>query len=206
MGKEIWKPIKGYEELYQVSNLGRVKRFDRKVITKNGVVKPIKAREMKQSKSMGYAYVCLTKDGITKHFRVHRLVAQTFIPNPENKEQVNHKDGNKLNNNVNNLEWCTNQENCIHAWKNNLNHTTEKVRKTASETGKRTGKLLGKPVSQYDLQGNFIKAYESSYEASRQTGIQSTSILFVVNGRKKTAGKYVWKRISKEEFENYKVD
>lgn len=192
MEKEIWKPVKDYEGLYEVSNLGKVRALDRKVITKNGVVKIRKSREKKQSKCIGYAYIGLTKEGISKTFRVHRLVAQAFIPNPENKEQVNHKDGNKLNNRVDNLEWCTNQENCIHAWKNGLNHTTEKVRKTASETGKRTGKLFGKPVNQYDLQGNFIRAFENAREAGRITGINSNSISAVTRGKLKKTGGYKW--------------
>lgn len=195
MEVEIWKPVKDYEGLYEVSNLGKVRALDRKVITKNGVIKTRKSKEKKQSKCIGYAYVGLTKEGISKTFRVHRLVAQAFIPNPENKEQVNHIDGNKLNNRVDNLEWCTNQENCIHAWKNGLNHITEKTIQVAKITGKINGKKLGKPVNQYDLQGNFIRKFNSSADAGRITNIQSSNIIAATNGKLKTAGGYIWRKV-----------
>jgi hypothetical protein len=105
--QEIWKDIKGYEGLYQVSNLGRVKSLERyktnwskKQCVKERVLKPILA-------NTGYYMVVLSKNGITKSVLVHRLVAETFLSNPNNLEQVNHKDENKLNNNIDNLEFCT---------------------------------------------------------------------------------------------------
>lgn len=104
--KEIWKDIKGYEGLYQISNMGRVKRLEDNFIT--------------QGYKGEYANFTLKKNGISKCFAIHRLVATHFIPNPLNKKEVNHIDGNKHNNCVNNLEWNTHQENTIHSYKTGL--------------------------------------------------------------------------------------
>ena len=102
---EIWKDIKGYEGLYQISNLGRVKSLPRQK-TKGGILKQF---------STEYLVVSMVENGKIKKIKVHRLVAETFIPNPNNLPQVNHIDGNKFNNNMNNLEWVTSKENIIHA-------------------------------------------------------------------------------------------
>ena len=99
---EIWKDFMGY----RVSNFGRVKSFK----TKPRIMKPVLV-------SKGYLHVMLCKDSKVKWFSIHRLVALTFIPNPEEKPQVNHRDGHKLNNHVSNLEWCTRSENQRHAAK-----------------------------------------------------------------------------------------
>lgn len=107
--KEIWKDIKDYEGLYQVSNLGRIKSFPRNGTQTNN----IKILMLKLNHK--YYHVTLSKDNERIDKLVHRLVAEAFIPNPENKPQVNHKDGNKLNNNVNNLEWNTCVENVQHS-------------------------------------------------------------------------------------------
>lgn len=108
---EIWKDIKNYEGLYQVSNLGNIKSFWHK-----------KEVIMKQMNNNGYSQLNLYYCGLAKKFYVHRLVAKAFIPNPENKPQVNHIDGNKQNNNINNLEWVTNIENEKHAIKLGLKY------------------------------------------------------------------------------------
>ena len=118
--KEIWKDITGYEGLYQVSNLGEVKSLERMISNGKGLVK-VKERILTQSiTNWGYYRVALYKNGVRKYCKVHRLVAEAFIPNPESKEQVNHIDGNKLNNCVDNLEWSTRIENLNHARINGL--------------------------------------------------------------------------------------
>ena len=108
---EIWKDIEGYEGLYQVSNKGRVRSVARVVTWKNQSVKTYKSRIMKSREKFGYCYISLYKDFKSKEYRMHRLVAEAFIPNPNNLPEVNHIDENKLNNEIENLEWCTRQYN-----------------------------------------------------------------------------------------------
>lgn len=124
---EKWKDIKDYEGLYQVSNLGNVKSLDRKIVGKDKIEKPYYGRVLsflysKQTKKHPLKRCCveLWKDGSRKRAFVHRLVACAFIENPNNKPQVNHIDGNPLNNCVENLEWVTNSENVKHAYANGL--------------------------------------------------------------------------------------
>lgn len=121
---ENWKPVKDFEGLYEVSNTGKVKALARMKNCNKGYGL-IKEHIMKQTNSQCQYYrVPLTnKEHIKKYYLVHRLVAQAFIPNPDNLEQVNHKDGNKLNNYVENLEWCTRKQNLQHAVKNGLKPT-----------------------------------------------------------------------------------
>ena len=122
---EVWKDVEGYEGLYQISNFGNVKSLARIVHSEKRSDYKIKEKILKQSDTTtGYKKVELHKGNEKrKSFKVHRLVAQAFIPNPENKLEVNHIDGNKHNNNVNNLEWVTSSENKIHAFKMDLNPT-----------------------------------------------------------------------------------
>ena len=127
-------------------------------------IKPYKI--LKPIISNNYYRITLSKNGITKMYTLHRIIAITFIPNPEHKTQINHKDGNKLNNNVNNLEWCTISENMIHAYKHNL------MKNTINSTKQR----LSKPVSQYTKDGVFIKTYKSITEANQITGIHYSNI------------------------------
>lgn len=118
---EEWKDIEGYEGLYQISNLGFVKTLERKkkVGHINTCIVPEKILNRNKSRK-GYLQVTLSKNGKLDSYRISRLVAQHFIPNTENKPQVNHIDGNKDNNDITNLEWVTNDENISHAIKNGL--------------------------------------------------------------------------------------
>ena len=127
--QETWKDIDGYEGLYQISNLGRVKSLNKVIIKKNGVHHPFKEKILSHEvNNKGYITTTLCKNTKIKVFLVHRLVAKAFIPNPNNLSQVNHKDGNKENNHANNLEWCTQSINMRHAYKQGLWHGNIKVR------------------------------------------------------------------------------
>lgn len=186
--KETWKDIKGYEGLYQVSNFGNVKSLDHNVINK-GIKQLRKGKILKQNiNTWGYATVFLYKKGIGKRFAIHRLVAITFIKNNENKEEINHIDGNKLNNNILNLEWCTRRENMKHSFSIGLEKPPMK---------NKFGKLntRSKSISQYDLNGNYIRTFESMGEASRYLKNKSAdrSISKCCNGLRKTAYGFIWR-------------
>ena len=116
--KEIWKDIKGYENIYEINNYGYVKSLKRMVNNRNNYVEE-RIMSLEKTKH-GYLRVILSKENTQKKCLVHRLVAKAFIPNLENKPEVNHKDGNKKNNYVENLEWSTCSENIIHSYNNNL--------------------------------------------------------------------------------------
>jgi len=115
--REQWKPIKGFEHLYGISNLGEIESYEREVPANNRFGNynyPIKSKKI-GSTNKRYNSVCLFKDGKRYWRNIHRLVAEHFVPNPHNKPQVNHIDGNKHNNKYTNLEWVTAQENMRHA-------------------------------------------------------------------------------------------
>lgn len=135
---EVWKPVKGYEQLYEVSNLGRVRSCANKTTfsMKHGK-RTWKQRILKQkSDKQSYKRVTLYKDKKQKTFLVHRLVAEAFLPNPENKPIINHKDGNPPNNEWTNLEWCTYRDNLMHAFANKMNKNPVQVTLKNKKTGK----------------------------------------------------------------------
>lgn len=126
--KEVFRPIKGYEGLYEISNFGRVKSLPKIVGRKMKPETYLKSRISAQ----GYEMVTLCQEYVTFNASVHRLVAEAFIDNPEGKATINHVDGNKLNNDVSNLEWATQSENLAHAYRIGL-----KDPKSCGRTGKR---------------------------------------------------------------------
>lgn len=177
---EVWKDIAGYEGLYQISNTGRVKSLER---TRNMNLPsckkpaPVHERILTFGKSLGYRSVILAKDGINRHFRVHKLVALAFIPNPENKPQINHKDGDKHNNFVENLEWATPKENQQHA----------------IATGLRNGESYRKIVNQYSRDGKFIRSWSGYVEVEQVLGFKRQTLCKCCKGYAPTAYGYVWR-------------
>lgn len=178
---EIWKDIKGYEGMYQVSNYGRVKGLERWTHFKNGR-KPRREPEriLKFTKHhKGYFKAQLRKEDKLKGYFVHRLVAEAFIPNPEGKSQVNHKDGNKGNNHVDNLEWNTQSENLKHSY-----HVLGSHRKSVEAMYEPRMKAKRKPVIVYDLEGNFVAEFKSQAETAKAMGVCSTSVSAATRGLK----------------------
>ena len=151
---EIWKDIPNYEGLYQVSNLGRVKSLDRKVLRKDGRINNIKGKMLKFYNTRGYSYVDICKNSKYKKCKIHRLVAKAFIANPNNYPSVNHIDENKKNNSVSNLEWCT------VAYNNNYGTCKQRTRESHIKTH-------GRMVNMFDLNGNFIRCFECSKDVER---------------------------------------
>lgn len=171
---EIWKDIKGYENLYQISNLGQVKSLRNNLILKPGLV------------GIGYLSVNLCKDGKHNYKKIHRLVAEHFIENIDNLPCINHKDGIKTNNNVENLEWCTSSYNNKEAYRLGLKGSLKGKNNKYSES-------LMKQVNQYDLQNNFIKTWNSIQSIENNLGIKHTNIVKCCKGERHKAGGYIWK-------------
>lgn len=179
---EVWKDIEDYEGLYQVSNLGRVRSVD--FSFENGKSTYIQRRIINQEPLRGYLKVNLSKNNKHKHFQVHRLVAEAFLPNLDNLPQVNHINECPWDNAVWNLEWCD--------AKYNVNYGNCLTKR--GNTQKKTMSTM-KPVLQYTLDGQFVAEYPSMKEAARQTGVDNTYISTCCREYRnsKTAGGYIWK-------------
>ena len=197
--KEIWKDIKGYEGIYQVSNLGRVKSLDR--IDSNN--HPLKGVILKPYISnSGYLLVGLYKQQKRDRKLLHRLVAEAFIPNPDNKPEIDHINTIKIDNTV-----CLNEDGSINYEKTNLRWTTRKeninnpLTKTKMQINARKpskGKYgkkhhRSKPIIQYDKEGNFIKEWDCANDVERVLGISNKHIGSVCLGKRKSCGGYIWK-------------
>lgn len=164
---EIWKDIEGYPN-YQVSNMGRVKSLNYNRTGKEKILKGIKNRK-------GYLQVGLCKEGLQKTVKVHRLVASTFIPNPNNLSQLNHIDEDKTNNCVDNLEWCDSKYNTNYGTRN-----------------KKISNIISKPILQFTNSGEFIRKWDNTAQVEKELGIKHCNICLCLKGKRKSAGGYKW--------------
>lgn len=194
--KEEWRDIPQYEGLYQVSNQGQIRSIDR-IVRRNGettknlrgfILLPLYQKS-------GYMFVFLSKNGKAKRMAIHRAVALAFIPNTENKPEVNHINEDKTDNRVENLEWATIKE--------NRNYGTRIARGIANrnQTGEKNG-MFGKrgslnpnskKVLQYDLSGQFIREYDSVKMAAEMTHSNASLIARVANGYLKQTNSFIWR-------------
>lgn len=194
MIKEEWRAVKSFEGIYEISNLGRLKSFKK---YKDGYI-----LSNKNSKG-GYLSVILISKEKIRHAKMHRLVAEAFIPNPKNYPVVNHKDGNKQNNRVDNLEWCTIQHNVKHA----LTHNPNMIKGMK----KHNQYIKPKEICQYSLEGDLMAIYPNAKLAQKVTGVCARNILQVARKEeykpgmtRKQAGGYMW-RFKNDKSVSYRI-
>lgn len=203
----MWKVISDTDGLYFASDDGRIKSADReRSYVSHSTIKGTyirKGKILKQPLNC-YGYPCVTlkyRDGSQKVVQVHRLVAETFIPNPNNLPQVNHIDGNKQNNNIDNLEWCSVRDNLLHAFKTGLNKGSHHM---IGKCGKLHHNSI--PVIAFKPDGSVFMEFESCNLAAKYLGLNCAShISSCIKGKRKTAGGYFWK-IKNDQTSNVETD
>lgn len=181
---EIWKDIKGYEGLYRISNLGKVKSLSR--ITPGAISRYLPTKILKtRIGNRGYVEIQLSLNGVRTHYSIHQLVARAFIPNPENKPYIDHINGDRTDNRYNNLRWVTHKE--------NMNNPITRARITERQLGEKSHwwNVYGEkhPKSKKVMCINTSVIYESITEAGRKTGVNRSGINMVCRGERKYAGK-----------------
>lgn len=175
---EIWRPIKGFEKIYEISSLGRVKSLARPMhLPVRGAYYTSREKIMSPARigADGYEFVYLRKGGKAHRRYVHRLVADNFLNGIKNGNVINHINGIKYDNRVENLEWCSQSENVKHAT--------------------RVLGLRGRKIAQYDKRGNYIKTWANAYEVQEKLGINRGNINSCINKHRKTAGGYRWEAL-----------
>ena len=185
--EEKWKPVVGYEGLYEVSSLGRVRSLSRSIQGHKGYY-VIPSRILKGFYAYGYRYVELRKGGKLKSYRVHRLVAEAFLPNPNKYPIINHKNEIRDDNRVDNIEWCT------HKYNSNYGNIKSKQKQSSH----------CRPIIQLTKEGIFVAKYQSIADASKATKIEHTNIIQCAKGKllkcrdgklriRRYAGGFIWK-------------
>jgi hypothetical protein len=174
--EEVWKDISEYEGIYQVSNIGNIKSLEREVSNNRfiGVTNVLKEKYLKPGLSSNKYMTVILSDGTKrKTFLLHRLIADSFIENDENKPYINHKDGNKLNNNVSNLEWCTASENGKHAHKIGLNYIGEYAKFKIKEANSK--KVINEETGE---------VYNSITNAAKSIKMNKSYLAHMLNGKR----------------------
>lgn len=186
VGVEIWKTVPEFPN-YEVSNFGNVRSKDR-ISVRRGNPAQLKGQRLKQKCDRGYMRVTFYSGDREHHreYSVHRLVATLFIPNPDNLPCVNHKDENRSNNHVDNLEWCT--------YKYNSNYGTSIERRVKHQNWESIARKHSVPVEQCDINGNVIARWDSMIDCERKTGFKSCSISLACSGFLKTYKGYIWRK------------
>lgn len=205
--QEIWKDIENYEGLYQVSNLGEIKSLERPYINQYGLcgmkkekilTKKIVCFDKKKKEKSGYYAVNLSNNDRGKWKRLHIIVAKAFIPNPHNKPQVNHINGNKLDNRAENLEWVTHKENCIHAWRTGLHKNEEERIKKIKESNIKTKKITD------DIIKNVYSEYKekkiSMHKLAKKYNISVQSVSNIINKKNPIYQKILGEKNANQRF------
>lgn len=172
---EEWKDIEGYPN-YMVSNLGRVKSLERNIVRGRGGLYKIEEKILKSVKNTwGYLFVNLYNEGKIKKYLIHRIVAQAFLPNHDNLQQINHRNEDKTDNRVENLEWCDS--------KYNINYGTH---------NKKMAKSKSIPILQFTKEMELVRKWESAMDVERELGFNQSSICSCCKGKYKSAYGYKW--------------
>lgn len=196
MEKEIWKPIKGYEGYYEVSNLGRVKAKQR-VVCRGNIRQPVRERILKAGGSaLSYPTVQLFKNGESKRYTVHRLVAEAFIPNPDNLQEVDHINSIRNDNHIENLRWVSHQGNMrnpttMKLMRERVYNNEESLNKRLATRIRNGSRTAQKRVFQYDTNGTFIKEWESSTDVEKELGYNRRTVCECARNKKYGYG-YLW--------------
>ena len=192
---EAWKPVVGFEGLYEVSNTGKVRSVDRIVPSRWPCGAKMRGVMLTpQTSHKGYKTVVLHKNNQYHQKQVHRLVAEAFIENPDGLPQVNHIDTDKANNNVSNLEWISGTDNMRHAFKNGCFKFTDNQRNALREKQRLSVKSRIRPVVAIDPEDlSFVAVFRSTSDAERILGQKSIKVTQVINGKRNVSGNFKWK-------------
>lgn len=196
MENEIWKPIEGYEDYYEVSNRGRVKAKQR-IVCRGNIRQPVRERILKAGGgALSYPTVQLFKNGKGKRCTVHRLVAEAFIPNPDNLREVDHINSIRNDNHIENLRWVSHQDNMrnpttMQLMRERVYDNEESLNKRLSTRIRNGGKKAQKRIFQYDTKGTFIKEWESGTAVEKEMGFNRKTIVHCARNKKYGYG-YLW--------------
>ena len=201
---EVWKDVVGYEGLYMVSSMGRIKSLERQVWNKSNqcyhtIMEKISLQTIPKR---GYPHLTLSKDGVRKTFNTHRLVASAFIPNLDNKPDIDHINTIRTDNRVENLRWVTRKENSNNLL--TLKHMSESKKGEKHHMWKKYGKLHHnhKPIVQLSLKGEYIKTWDCAADVERDLKIDHRQIAAALKGKHKSAEKFLWVYI--DQYDNTK--